>query len=271
MIFQILEDLKVNIPTVEVKWVTLGVEFAAAKKKGMTASKFAEEKNIKYSTFTSAMSKYSKQIQIAIHANTLKSKHPSKLTRKEKASLMINSYRSSLRTAIKNNGAAVNNKSVRWFTDTIKSIRTHKVTKPIPGKLYAFVYDAKHKDTLPFWDKYPLIIYLGLGKQGNTRLMYGLNLHYIPPKARQQLLEDLLVQYSSTTSITNNTKLKIQWDQVKDFRGVDKMIKAYLPNHVQGTFIEIKPSDWANVTMLPLQQFVSKGNRYSARKVWSGR
>ena len=47
MIFQILEDLKVNIPTVEVKWVTLGVEFAAAKKQGMTASKIAEEKNIK--------------------------------------------------------------------------------------------------------------------------------------------------------------------------------------------------------------------------------
>ena len=43
----------------------------------------------------------------------------------------------------------------------------------------------------------------------------------IPPKARQQFLEELLKQYSNTPTITNKTKLKIDWSQVKGFRGAD--------------------------------------------------
>lgn len=182
---------------------------------------------------------------------------------------MINSFRSSLREKIKNEGAAVNNKSARWFNDTIKkNVRGHQVSKPEPGKLYAYIYDAKHKDTLPYWDKYPLIINLGFGQNGSSRVMYGLNLHYIPPKARQAFLEELLKQYANTPVISNKTKLKINWSRVKGFKGTDKMIKSYLPGHIKGPMIEIKPADWANVVMLPLQQFMSKGKRYSATSVW---
>ncbi|WPK18030.1 hypothetical protein [Escherichia phage BYEP02] len=111
-----------------------------------------------------------------------------------------------------------------------------------------------------------MIIYLGLGKHN---LMYGLNLHYIPPKARQQFLEELLKQYANTPTITNKTKLKIDWSQVKGFRGADQMIKAYIPGNIMGSLVEIAPKDWANVVLMPLQQFVSKGKRFSANKVWS--
>jgi hypothetical protein len=46
------------------------------------------------------------------------------------------------------------------------------------------------------------------------------------------------------------------------------MIKAYLPAHIKGPIIEIKPSDWANVVLMPLQQFLSNGKKFSANKVW---
>lgn len=253
----------------EKRWIEIGVEYAEAKKKGATAKSFAEEKEIKYSTFTKAMSRYSSRIKTAIQVKKLEGKPTGKLTKQERQLIMINSFRSSIRQKIANEGAAVNNKSSRWFNETMKkNVRGHKVTKPSPGKLYAYMYDAKHKDTLPFWDRFPLIIYLGLGKQGSTTLMYGLNLHYIPPKARQQFLEELLKQYASTPTITNNTKLKINWSQVKGFAGADKMIKAYLPGHIKGSLVEIKPADWANVVMLPTQQFMSKGKRYSSNSVW---
>ena len=98
--------------------------------------------------------------------------------------------------------------------------------------------------------------------------MYGLNLHYIPPKARQEFLEELLKQYANTPTITNKTHLKIDWSKVKGFKGADQMIKAYIPGNIKGTITEIKPSDWANVVMLPLQQFMSKGKRFSSQKVW---
>jgi kynureninase len=90
--------------------------------------------------------------------------------------------------------------------------------------------------------------------------MYGLNLHYIPPKARQQFLEELLKQYANTPTITNKTKLKIDWSQVKGFAGADKMIKAYLPGHIRGSLAEIKPADWANMAV--------EGHFYSDKPWW---
>lgn len=253
----------------EKKWVALALEFNKLVPKGMTRKKFAEEKGIKYATFSRALSKYASAIKTAEKIEKLEKLPQNKLSKQDRQLLLINSFRQSIREKIRNEGAAINNKSARWFADTIKkNIRGHKVTKPSPGRLYAYMYDAKHKDTLPYWDRFPLIIYLGLGKQGSSTLMYGLNLHYIPPKARQQFLEELLKQYASTPTITNKTKLKIDWSKVKGFKGADLMIKAYLPGNIKGSLVEIKPSDWANVVMLPLQSFQSKGKRFAASKVW---
>lgn len=251
----------------EQQWVQIGLEYNKAKTKGMTGKQFADERGLNYASFTKAMSRYQSRIKTAVQVEKLEKKPGNKLSKAERQLIMINSFRNSIRDKIANEGAAVNNKSSRWFVETIKKgVRGHKVTKPEPGKLYAYIYDAKHKDTLPYWDKYPLIIYLGLGKHN---LMYGLNLHYIPPKARQQFLEELLKQYANTPTITNKTKLKIDWSKVKGFHGADQMIKAYIPQNIKGTLIEIKPADWANVVMMPLQQFMSKGKRFSAQKVWA--
>lgn len=254
----------------EQKWVEIGVEFRKAKEKGITSKKFAEEKGIVYSTFTKSMSRYQSQITLAYQADKIKNKKGT-LNREERALLMINSFRSSIRKKVRNEGAASNTKSEKWFRETIaKSVRGHKVQKPSPGKLYAYVYDAKHKDTLPYWDQYPLIIFLGtsVSRKSGTTLMHGLNLHYIPPRARQEFLESLLKQYASTPVLSNNTRLKIDWSKVKGFKGADKMIKAYLPAHIKGTIIEIKPNDWANVIMMPLQRFKSGKENHSAKKVW---
>ena len=170
----------------ENQWVALGVEYSAARKKGMTSKSFAESKGINPATFSKAMARHASRIKTAIKVAEIEKKPANKMTKQERALVMVNSFRSSIKDKIRNEGAAVNNKSAKWFAETIKkNIRGHSVTKPQPGKLYAYMYDAKHKDTLPFWDKFPLIVYLGLGKQGTTTLMYGLNLHYIPPKARQ--------------------------------------------------------------------------------------
>lgn len=268
-IFQIINEAVSNVSKTEQQWIQIGLDFSKAKEKGKSGKQFADERGINYATFTKAMSRYASRIKTAVQVEKLQSKPGNKLTKQERALIMVNSFRSSIRQKIANEGAAVNNKSAKWFAETIKSsVRGHKVTKPSPGKLYAYIYDAKHKDTLEYWDKYPLIIYLGLGKHN---LMYGLNLHYIPPKARQQFLEELLKQYANTPTITNSTKLKIDWSKVKGFAGADQMIKAYIPGNIKGSLVEIKPSDWSNVVMLPLQQFYSKGKRFSANKVWQAR
>lgn len=265
------KKLQTSIQRTEAVWVRIGVDWYKAKKRGSTAKKFAEERQINYNTFTKGMARYKRQIDLAFDAEMAKTKPKDKLSRREKDAIIINDFRESMRKKIKDDGAAINNKSEKWFRQTVsKAVRGHQVVKPQPGKLYAFVYDAKHKDTLPFWDKYPLIVFLGVSssKVAGTTLFHGLNLHYVPPKARQEFLEELLKRYSSTENLSNNTKLKIDWSKVKGFQGADKMIKAYLPGNVKGHFVEIKPADWSNVIFMPLQQFVSQGKRFSSNAVW---
>ncbi|QHJ78973.1 MAG: hypothetical protein [Caudoviricetes sp.] len=250
------------------QWVSLGVQQKIAQEKGISLKQFTSDLKLNYETASRAFRKYAKEITLKKAAEDLRSKK-GKLSKEDRKIKLINAFRSQLRVRASDSAAANNKKSVAWFNNVIKSsIRGHTVKRPQPGSIYAYVYDAKHKDTLPYWDKFPLIIYLGdyTAKNGN-RLLLGLNLHYIPPKARQEFLEALL-PHANTDSLSNKTRLKINWSQVRSMKGADQMIKAYLPGHIKGAITEIKPADWANVLYMPLQQFMSKGKRFSSRTVW---
>ncbi|MGL6228637.1 MAG: DNA end protector protein [Culicoidibacterales bacterium] len=251
------------------QWVALGVEWLEAKEKGVSAKKFTDDYKLNYETATRAFRKYKVDIvsaKLAKDASTKKTK----LSAAEKRALMLKSFRDSVRVRGKEPAMKSERKSQEWFNSTVKkNIRGHQVSRPSAGKIYAFAYDAKHKATLPYWDMYPLIVYLGQSTK-NANLMVGLNLHYIPPKARVEFLEELL-KYASTDTITNKTRLKINWDKVKSMRFAKHMIKTYLPSHVKGTFVEIKPADWANAVFLPVQRFVTGENNktYATQKVWA--
>ena len=272
--FRYKQDIKdviklMNPNKTKQQWIDLGVQMMFAVEKGASQKSFIEDMGLSYETASRAFRKYKNDIILKKSAEDLRTKS-SKLSAGERKIKLINSFRSALRAKVSDSAAANNQKSTKWFNDVIKkSVRGHKVSMPQVGRIYAYVYDAKHKDTLPYWDKFPLMIYLGsyTAKNGN-KLLLGLNLHYIPPKARQEFLEELIVN-ANTDTITNKTRLKINWSKVKNMKGADQMIKAYLPGHIKGTMTEIKPADWVNVIFMPLQQFMSKGKRFSSRKVWS--
>ena len=60
--------------------------------------------------------------------------------------------------------------SMDWFRDKLRNMRNinrqqlikdqrlERVTRPRMGDMYMFFYDPKHKDTLPYYDTFPLII-----------------------------------------------------------------------------------------------------------------
>jgi len=232
MIFEfIVEDAKPKAaPKSADDWVKIGLEWHE-RKGTLTAKSFAQEKGIVYGTFTKAMFRYADKIKAAIELQAAKSKPTSKMSKRDKQLQLINDFRASLRKRMADSAAASNKKSMKWFEETVKkSIRGHQVSKPQSGRLYTFAYDAKYKDTLPYWDRFPLIVFLGTGtsKAGN-QLLYGLNMHYIPPKARQAFMEELLKNYANTSRLSNKTKLKINWSNVRGMRGSDLMIKSYLP------------------------------------------
>ena len=69
------------------------------------------------------------------------------------------------------------------------------------GKMYFYFYDPKTKDSMPYYDRFPLVIPIERYNDG----FLGLNLHYIHPKQRILLL-DKLSQYATDSRYDKNTR-----------------------------------------------------------------
>ena len=74
------------------------------------------------------------------------------------------------------------------------------------GRMYFYFYDPKHKATLPYYDRFPLVLPVERYPDG----FLGLNLHYIHPKHRMILLDKLSDTMSNDT-YDEKTKLKINY------------------------------------------------------------
>ena len=57
-----------------------------------------------------------------------------------------------------------------------KGDKDRMTAMPLVGSMYMYEYSAKHKDTLPYYDRLPLIFPYKKVKGG----FYGLNMHYLP-------------------------------------------------------------------------------------------
>lgn len=157
-----------------------------------------------------------------------------------------------------------NTKSINWYRNQVKRLsnitpntllsNTPGLTTTLkPGHMYMFFYDAKYKDTLPFWDRFPLVIPFRKAPDG----FYGINLHYLPYVMRFNLL-GALHRYAADDSIGENTKLKINWNLLEEMSSVapiKKCVKHYLSSHVKSKFLEISYPDWITASLLPVEQF----------------
>ena len=124
----------------------------------------------------------------------------------------------------------------------------------IIGKMYFFVYDPKHKDTLPMYDRFPLVF--PIEPYGNGFL--GLNLHYLSPGERAWLLNKLK-EFRTSTKLTPNTRLRLSYDLLSSTKKLASTtrpcIKRYLFSHVRSKFIEMTAEEWDNAINLPVAQF----------------
>jgi hypothetical protein len=122
------------------------------------------------------------------------------------------------------------------------------------GKMYFYFYDPKTKDTLPYYDRFPLVIPIESYKDG----FLGLNLHYIHPKQRLILL-DKLSETATNKNFDSKTKLRVSYSYLasasKAFEATP-CIKRYLYSHIQSRFLEITADEWDIAAMLPVETFV---------------
>lgn len=122
------------------------------------------------------------------------------------------------------------------------------------GNMYTFRYDPKHKDTLPYYDMFPLIFPINKAKGG----ILGINFHYLPPKLRAQLMDAL---YDSTTNekYDESTRLKISYgilNAASRYRFFKPTVKHYLTSQIKTKLVYINPTEWDIALFLPTARFV---------------
>ena len=119
------------------------------------------------------------------------------------------------------------------------------------GKMYMFAYDPMTKETLPYWDNLPLVVICDPLPTGFS----GINLHYLSPLLRANLLDRLM---PSVDKIDSDSKLRSNWSFVRNFSRFPetrKSTKRYLTQQIRGQMIEVNPRHWKSAIFLPVQQF----------------
>lgn len=127
------------------------------------------------------------------------------------------------------------------------------------GKMYFFYYDPKTKDTLPYFDRFPLVIPIEPYSDG----FLGLNLHYLPIKTRLILL-DKLYDTLNNDKFDDTTKMRINYRMLagaRKFKEFEPCLKRYLFEHLKSRIVNIQPEKWEIAVFLPTEKFVGASTR----------
>jgi len=167
--------------------------------------------------------------------------------------------------------------SLEWFKDNLRYVKVRPdqtlregevVTTLEIGRMYMYFYEAKHKNTLPYFDRFPLVIPIRKYATG----FIGINLHYIAPRYRVLFLEELY-EYTNNKDYDDTTRFRLTYELLK---GVSRLkyykpcLKEYLYGHIASQFSLVPSQYWEIVAMLPSQQFNVNANSVyadSRRKV----
>lgn len=155
-------------------------------------------------------------------------------------------------------------RSVQWYQAQVRKLGTINtnqllregtlVSQIFPGFMYLFAYDPKYKDTLPFYDRFPLVLPFRKVEDG----FYGFNLHYLPYMIRLRML-GFLHQYATNQEMDETTRLRFSWRLLESSARLKPLrftVKHYLLNHVKSRFMKVPYNDWVIASQLPVERFV---------------
>jgi hypothetical protein len=175
---------------------------------------------------------------------------------------------------IKNN----TKKSLKWFREKLiymtdvsrskilKDSALQKANTPLVGRMFMYFYDPKHKKTLPFYDRFPLILMVDKAPGG----FYGLNLHYLDPILRAAFF-DRLLEFTNNKKYDKTTRLRLSYDMLKaasKLKEFEPCFKHYLTSNIKSQITEVPASEWEVAIFLPTEQFTksSKANVWKNSK-----
>lgn len=153
----------------------------------------------------------------------------------------------------------------QWYRNTAQSYKrlderqlmksdverlTNKITV---GSMYMYYYDPKHKGTLPYYDRFPLVFPYKKVAGG----FMGINMHYLPLPLRAKLM-DSLYDVANNEQFDESTRLKLNYrilDGASKFRWFKPCVKHYLTEQLRSRFLYVYPSEWDVALFLPTERF----------------
>ena len=141
----------------------------------------------------------------------------------------------------------------------IRSDRERLTNRVMIGRMYHFFYDPKHKKTLPYYDRFPLIFPFKKVRGG----FLGINLHYLPLRLRAKLMDELYA-LSRDNRYDEDTRLRISYNILNGaakYKYFKPCVKHYLTPHVKSRFLEVYAAEWDIALFLPTERFVGANKR----------
>lgn len=131
------------------------------------------------------------------------------------------------------------------------------------GHMYMFYYNPKHKATLPYYDRVPLIFPINKAKGG----FLGINFHYLPFKLRAKLM-DSLYDVATNDKYDENTKLNVSYrilNGATKYKEFQPTVKHYLTDHIVSKLVHINSSEWDIALFLDIARF----EKATQTQVWA--
>lgn len=165
------------------------------------------------------------------------------------------------------------NESLKWFSDAIKAISgktpsaqrerfkpVRNVSPKLAGRMIAFFYDPKHKDRLPYYDRFPLVFPVGFG----PGYFIGINVHYLSPQMREAFYMELMELYNgrhmNERTRLNTTYQTLQYHMNRPY--YKPAVKKYLYSHLRSKIFVVNPDDWEFTLFLPTEKFVKRSKEF---------
>lgn len=164
--------------------------------------------------------------------------------------------------------------SLEWFRGNVRDIKRapekfmkenqNFVQRFELGKMYMYMYEAKGKDKLPYYDYFPLTICV---KRYPTGFM-GVNLHYLAPRYRALLMDGL---YEFFDDRGEDYRFRVRYPALRSIsrlRWAKPCIKQYQYAHLDSRIVEVQPEHMDMVVMLPMQRFRTKDSNRNANNIY---
>ena len=189
------------------------------------------------------------------------------------------SYLDKLKDAIKTNSVTAKSRAAGdWFRSIVNRTKgkfsnetpekilqrsENLVSQSVLGKMYFYSYDPKWKNELPWYDTFPLVFPIEKYTDG----FLGLNFHYLAPKHRA-ILMDQLKAFANNKKFDETTKLKLTYNMLKGFTKIKRAkptVHRYLSSKVKSQYVLVNADEWEVALFLPVERF----RKASKKKVWA--